>query len=240
MVAIINPGGGPGSSPNTNYATLTQRLHSVGIIVVGYTWANYGSRNISDVFTAIDEYKSWYNVDGIIIDQMSYTGGDENYYSRLTTHARSIGLTLVIGNPGTETLPSYVRTVDAIVIHENSGLPSINYLGGWHANYDKANWGILPHGVNSLNKPYVASASKYVGYIYMSNGTMPNPWNTLPPYFGDLVAALDPSPTSTTTTSGTTTTSATTSTSTVSSTTSTTTTTSIGSASHLTVGTQDT
>src|SRR5438094_4140910 len=137
---------------------------------------------------------------------MSYTGGDENYYSRLTAHARSTGLTVVIGNPGTETKPSYVRTVDAIVIHENSGLPSINYLGGWHANYDKANWGILPHGVNSLSKSYLASASKYVGYIYISNGTMSNTWNSLPPYFGDMVAALDPAPSTTTTTSSTTTT----------------------------------
>ena len=259
MVAIINPGGGPGSSPKAGYTTLTQRLHSVGINVVGYTWASYGSRNISDVFTAIDDYKSWYNVDGIFIDQMSYTGGDENYYSRLTAHARSTGLTVVIGNPGTETRPSYVRTVDAIVIHENSGLPSINYLGGWHANYDKANWGILPHDVNSLSKSYLASASKYVGYIYMSNGTMPNPWNSLPPYFGDMVAALDPAPSTTTTTSSTTTTtttatttstSLTTTTASVTTTTttsatatsssSTTTTTSIGGTSHLSVGTQDT
>src|SRR5436309_10470447 len=259
MIAIIDPNSGPGSSPNTNYATLTQRLHSVGIIVIGYTWVNYGSRNISDVFTAIDEYKSWYNVDGIIIDQMSYYGGDENYYSSLTNHAKSDGLALVIGNPGTETRPSYVGTVDTIILYEDSGAPAISYLGGWHANYDKANWGILPHGVNSLSKSYLASASKYVGYIYMSNGTMPNPWNSLPPYFGDMVAALDPAPSTTTTTSSTTTTTTTTTTTSATSTTttstsltslttsatatsssSTTTTTSSGGTSQLTVKTQDT
>ena len=191
-MVIINNGGGPGSPPDANYTVFSERLHSVGILVIGYTYVSFGSRNISDVKVEIDHYKIWYNVDGVFIDGMSYKGGDESYYSDLTQYARSRGLALVVGNPGTETLPSYVGTVDAIIIHEAPGLPSISYLGGWHTNYDKQNWGILPLAVNNLNKSYVVSASKYLGYIYITNGTNPEPWSTLPPYFGDLTAALDP------------------------------------------------
>jgi hypothetical protein len=191
IVAIINNFGGPGSSVDTSYATLTQRLHSVGISVIGYTYADYSSRASTKVMADMDKYKNWYNVDGIFIDQMAYSGGDESYYSDLTIYAKSIGLSLVIGNPGTETLPSYVGTVDAIVIYENPGVPSISSLGGWHTNYDKTNWGVLPYGMDSLDYSFVANAVKYVGYIGMGNGVDPNAWEPLPPYFGDLVAALD-------------------------------------------------
>jgi hypothetical protein len=192
IVAIINNFGGPGSSADASYATLTQRLHSAGIVVLGYTYADYSSRDSTEIRADMDNYKNWYNIDGILIDEMSNFGGDESYYSDLTSYARSIGLTLVIGNPGTETLPSYIGTVDAIVIYEDSGYPSIQYLGGWHANYDKTTWGILPHGVDSLDKTFVARAVKHVGYIGIGSGNGPDAWGPpLPSYFGELVASLD-------------------------------------------------
>ncbi len=195
IVAVINNFGGPGSSADPSYAALTQRLHSAGITVIGYTHANYGSRNASAVHTDMNRYKNWYNADGIFIDQMSYTGGDEKYYSGLTSYAKSIGLNLVIGNPGTETQPSYIGTVDTIIIYEDPGYPSIQYLGGWHTSYDKSEWGVLSYGVNSLDKSFVTSATNYIGYLGIGNGTDPTAWEPpLPPYFEGMVAIVDPAP----------------------------------------------
>ncbi len=192
VVAIINNSGGPGDTADPSYAALTQRLHSAGITVIGYTYANYSSRAAPDIKADMDNYKNWYNVDGIFIDQMGSMGGDENYYSNLTSYARSIGLSPVIGNPGTGTLPSYVGTVDAMVIYENPGLPNATYLGGFHLNYTKTNWAILPYSVSSLDGSFLQNASQYVGYIGISNGTVQSAWESLPSYFGDLVATLDP------------------------------------------------
>lgn len=149
---------------------------------------NYAARNSTDVIAEIDNYKNWYNVNGAFFDEMSNVADNEGYYSNLTRYARSAGLTMTVGNPGHDTLPSYVGTVDNIVIHDNSGLPPDSLLGGWHTDYAKSNFSILAYGVDSLDRSYVGYASNYVQYMYMTNDTLPNPWDSLPPYFADLVA----------------------------------------------------
>jgi len=38
---------------------------------------------------------------------------------------------------------------------------------------------------------FVRNARKYVQYIYLQNDNLPNPWDSVPSYFGDLLAALE-------------------------------------------------
>jgi spherulation-specific family 4 protein len=190
MVAIINPSSGPGSAQDLNYVTGIQELQAANITVLGYTYTSYSSRSASAVQADEDKYKAWYNVNGIFFDEMSNIAGEESYYKNLDTYAKALGFTLTVGNPGTDTLSSYVGTVDNIVIYESSGLPSLSYLDGWHSNYDKRNFSMLPYGVSTLDSSYVASAISYLGYIYITNDALSNPWDSLPPYFADLVATI--------------------------------------------------
>jgi hypothetical protein len=37
----------------------------------------------------------------------------------------------------------------------------------------------------------VRAAKGLVGYIYLTNDTLPNPWDSVPVYFADLLAALE-------------------------------------------------
>ena len=69
--------------------------------------------------------------------------GGEIYYKTLDDYANSRGFTFTVGNPGTDTISSYVGTVDNIIIYESAGTPSLSSLGGWHASYDKANFSII-------------------------------------------------------------------------------------------------
>jgi hypothetical protein len=195
IVGIINPKDGPGSASNASYAALVGQLRSAGIVVLGYSHTAYGARNASTVYAEINSYARWYNVSGVFLDQMAYNAGHESYYGNLTAYSRSIGLTMVVGNPGVDVVPSYAGTVDTIVIYENSGFPYPATLGGWHTAYPKTNWAILPFNVPSLDRSCVVSASNYVGYVYATDMTLyPSPWESLPPYFGDLVATLDSQP----------------------------------------------
>jgi len=195
IVGVINPAGGPGTTSNANYSALTQQLQSVGVVVIGYVYTMYGARNVTAVESDISAYASWYKVNGVFLDQMAYVPGEESYYSSLTNYARSLGLSLVVGNPGVDPAPSYVGTVDTIVTYENYGFPSPEAMGGWNANYAKTNWAVLAYGVGSLSNACVESESNYVGYLYVTNGEYPYPWDSLPPYFGDLVAELASPPT---------------------------------------------
>ena len=192
IIAIINPSNGPGTSQDSNYVAGTQKLQSGNITVLGYVHTSYGQRSIRLAEAEIEKYHTWYNtVDGIFFDEMSNKAGKESYYQTLSNYADSLGLTVSVGNPGTDTIPSYIGTVDNLVIYESAGLPSLSYLGGWHSNYDKANFSILPYAVSSLDRDYTASATSYTGFIYITNDDVPNPWDSLPSYFGDLVATVD-------------------------------------------------
>src|SRR4029077_20754038 len=112
------------------------------------------------------------------------------YYSTLTQYADSIGMSLVIGNPGADVPSSYIGTVNAMIIYENSGLPSLAFLAGWHTSYSKSNFGIVAYGVGSISPSYIASASNDVGYIYVTDGIMPNPYANLPSYLSSLLGDL--------------------------------------------------
>jgi hypothetical protein len=90
-----------------------------------------------------------------------------------------------------DTLPSYKGTVDTLTIYEGSGVPSLGYLGGgWHSNYGKQNFNFVAYRVPTLDQAYITNAAKYVGYMYITNDDLPNPWDTLPPYLEQLVTIL--------------------------------------------------
>lgn len=191
IVAIVNPNSGPGSSVDSTYASSIKQLQSAGITVLGYVYTSYGSRSTSAAEADITSYHNWYNVNGIFFDEMSNVSGYESYYSTLTQYVKSHGMTMTVGNPGTDTLSSYVGTVDNLVIYESPGLPTISNLAGWHTSYAKSNFSMIAFGVGLPTQSYVTSTTSDVSYIYATDDNLPNPYDTIPSYFGSLVAELD-------------------------------------------------
>ncbi len=195
VIAIINPANGPGSGPNPNrdYVAGIQRLHDAGIMVMGYVWTGYARRPESAVQADIDRYRLWYPpTTGIFFDEQAYDSSGPDYYRRLTAYAKASGFTYTVGNPGRDTSPGYVGSVDLILIYENEGLPSPDTLGGWHLAHDRRGFGIIPWGVPSLDDGFVAMAKQYVGTIYVTSDLLPNPWDSVPAYLDDLLSALEP------------------------------------------------
>ncbi len=220
IVAIVNPNSGPGAAMDPNYVSGILSLQSAGVEVIGYVPTGYGSRSPAEVESMVNQYKSWYPVTGIFFDEMSNVAGSESYYSALNAYAKSLGFTYTVGNPGADTIPSYVGTMDTIVIYENQGLPNLSSLEGWHSDYAKGNFAMMAYGVQSVNQSYPSTTSPHVGYIYITNAELPNPYDALPPYLAAVASALASAAISSTTTTASTS-STTTSTSTSTSTTST-------------------
>jgi spherulation-specific family 4 protein len=190
-MAIINPSSGPGSK-DSNYYDGIKKLQNAGITVLGYVYTSYSSRSSSAVKADIDKYKSYYpSINGIFFDEMANWAGKESYYKSLTDYAKSKGYVLTVGNPGADTISSYVGTVDNIVIYENDGTPSLSYLKGWHLNYDKKNFSMLPYKVGSLDKTYITSSTAYVGYMFITSDDLPNPWDSLPSYYSTLASTVN-------------------------------------------------
>lgn len=191
VVAIINPANGPGTAAPGPYTAGVARLTAVGIVVIGYVSTSYGVRPEADVVADIDRWRNFYpGVSGIFFDEQNNKAGGESYYRRLSTYAKAHGLPLTVGNPGTDTSESYIGVLDTMLIYESKGVPTAARLGGWHSKYPRSNFGIIPYGV-TLDAAYVKAARSLVGYIYLQNDDLPNPWDTLPPYFDGLLAALE-------------------------------------------------
>jgi hypothetical protein len=190
VIAVVDPGRGPGSFRDPNFQLGVQSLQNAGIPVLGYVVTDYANINLQSVEATITDYSSWYHVNGAMLDQMNNTQGGEGYYSTLTNFDRSLGMTMTVGNPGTEVPSSFVGSVDTIVIYESPSVPTIGFIGGWHASYPKANWIITAYDVEDLNATWVRQASQYLGYLYITDGVWPNPYTGLPSYMNTLMSTL--------------------------------------------------
>jgi hypothetical protein len=190
--AIINPDSGPGAAKDPAFATGIATLDAAGIIVLAYVATTYAKKAPAAAHGEIDTYRGWYpGLKGIFFDEMSNTAGDEAYYQGLDAYAKSKGVPVTVGNPGSDTLASFVGTVDTILIYESEGLPAVGSLGVFAGKYDRNNFGVIPYGVPALDATFVTGARAKVGFIYLTDDNLPNPWDSLPGYFSSLLGALE-------------------------------------------------
>lgn len=170
---------------NPDILWATQKMQSAGVVITGYVHTDYATRDPEICKQRIDLYKRLYGTIGIHFDEMSNVVGNEVYYSNLDGYVKSTaGMTFTMGNPGTSIPESYVGTVDTIIVYENNGLPTISTLKDRTLNgkYDKNNFGAIPHTVARYDATWVSQAREVVGYVYVTNDKMPNPWDTLSKY----------------------------------------------------------
>jgi hypothetical protein len=192
VVAIVNPSDGPGSSLGRAYTTGIAKLVAADIQVIGYVATGYATNSIASMEATIDRWKSFYpQLEGIFFDEQSNKAKDVAYYQTLSQYAKGQGLAYTVGNPGTDTDEAYVGVLDTMLIYETDGVPSVSQMAGWHTKYPTSNFGIIPYKVSAMDASFVATARAYVGYIYLQSDDLPNPWDSLPSYFADLLAALE-------------------------------------------------
>jgi hypothetical protein len=200
IVVAINPSSGPGIFKDGNYEQGIQKLREAGVIVLGYVYDGYGQRPLAAVKADADRYKSWYGIDGLFIDEFTNVPGLEWHYAEITAYAKSIGMKMTMGNPGTDVPQSYISSVDVLSISEGKGQAPMSWLEHcvlcspderWHHNYDKRNFAYIRYAVDDLDAAYVKESASWVGLVSMTNGVDPVRFYSVPPYFGDLVAALD-------------------------------------------------
>ncbi len=190
-IAIINPNSGPGKTLDQNYVNTTRTAQAKGITVLGYVHTSYGRRNGSQVKGEIDKYYNWYGVDGIFFDEASNDCAKQSYYLNLYNYVKGKGGKAVdIINPGINTPECYITAADIIVNFEDN---YTNYQmwapSGWEFNYPASRFWQLVIGAtdSQLSNAISLSKNRNAGWIYVTNDTLPNPWDTLPanPYWSN-------------------------------------------------------
>jgi hypothetical protein len=192
IAAILNNANGPGPALSSAYQAAIPKLVAAGVLPVGYVYTQYGARPVADVDRDVASWRTWYpDVRAIFFDQMANKAGPEVWYRDRSTAAKSKGVTWTIGNPGTDTLESYVGTVDTMVVAESDHYPDLTRVTGWKAKYPKTAWGVLGYAV-PLDVAKIRELIPYVGRLYFTSDTLAeHPWDSLPSYFEQLVTTLE-------------------------------------------------
>lgn len=207
MFIVMNPNNGPGTVKDPTYGTYVANMQGAGIKVLGYISTDYGDKNgpatgysIADIEALVDDYYTWYNVDGIFLDAMDNTNSSTNagYYSTLTTyiHGKKAGQ-LVVGDPGAMTVAVYIGTVDVIVGYTGAGLPSASSLQAVTTGIGgtASQWAMIAYAQSTApTVSYINNTTNgielYVSWIFVTDASNSNKFTQVPSYQSTELANL--------------------------------------------------
>jgi Spherulation-specific family 4 len=195
-VAVMNPASGPGAAPDANYVSQIAAARAAGVAVLGYVTTSYATRPASAVEAEVDAYYAWYGVDGIFFDEAANTCPLQSYYAGLDTYVKAKGgLGRTVINPGINTPECFVTAADILLNFEGSFSAYQTWTpDGWEAGYDPSHFWHLVYGASAGQMPtaVLLSQSRGAGYVYVTDDGLPNPWDTLPPYWAAELAQVNP------------------------------------------------
>ena len=188
FVVIANVANGPGANADSHYVSFIEKAQKAGIDVLGYVYTKYGKRSATSVDADIARWEALYRTDGIFLDEMAPNA--PSYYQAAAAYAHAHSLWFVMGNPGVDAAGS--SGPDVINFYERAGYPKLAFLRKpAHISYGSGKWSYIA-GAVPFNAAKIKTTSKYVAYLYATDGKEPECYCRLPSYFASLVALLDP------------------------------------------------
>ncbi|KAI0029099.1 Spherulation-specific family 4, partial [Vararia minispora EC-137] len=193
---IINPNNGPETSPaDPAFQACIPTLTSAGTstVVLGYVRTGYTTEvTAAEVQGNVSLYASWgsaYRPTGIFFDEVSNDPTLANAYASYAAFARSSGFNFVgrsrpiTFNPGTSTDPSYFSSADLIVTFENvystfAGASSLVISPSMPAAKQAVILYAAP--TTAYTSTIDTLASLGVGAVYMTDDSIPNPYDSVP------------------------------------------------------------
>jgi hypothetical protein len=169
VIAVVNPDNGSGSSANSTYADGITEMQKLGIFVLGYVDTVYTNVSASSIEGQISDYHDWYKVNGIFLDDMPSSPGDQEYYAALSQYAYSLGMDYTVGNPGTLVSTIYVGSVNNLMIYEEDGLPLLGTIEQYAFGGPAPGFSMIATQVNLPSQQYIDSLAPYVSYVWFTN-----------------------------------------------------------------------
>ncbi|HWB11102.1 MAG TPA: spherulation-specific family 4 protein [Pirellulales bacterium] len=197
IVAIANPATGPGERLDPNYVEVISRASKAGVKVIGYVSTEYAKRSIEQVKADIDRWCQFYPaVEGIFFDEQT---GDasrlERYRAAFDYARRKIKGAFVASNPGVPCDAAYFAgsCPDAICVFEHhEGYDRFAPAAGW-GDAERRRSAALPYDTRDaqqMSERLRRAVDLHLGYFYATDDNGVNPWDRLPTYWDNEVAAV--------------------------------------------------
>jgi hypothetical protein len=202
-IIILNPANGPGEGPNSTSARLVGDAQARGIRVLGYVYTLWADGNVSieQAERWVDQYYSWYHVDGIMLDEANDSCDPTplHFYRALYDYIKAEpGPDTVMLNPGEATGQCYAAISDVLLTFENDYTTySVGYVGSnWTSGYPPSRFFHIVFQVPSaadMEDVISTAAERGAGWVYVTNlnDSSGNPYSSLPNYFGQEVGYVE-------------------------------------------------
>jgi hypothetical protein len=199
LVAILNPASGPGARRIPDYVRAVDSLRAAGGRVIGYVHTSYAQRPLGEVLAEVDAYYARYALDGIFFDE---TTGDTAlahlaYYRACGEHVQERApQALVVLNPGTDADQAYLQAASCLLLFENDQA-SASLLDwqppAWVTPQRTGQVAVLAYhlaGAQAMEAVLKRALQAGASWVYLTDDTLPNPWDTLPAFWEAQVQAL--------------------------------------------------
>jgi len=186
-IVIVNPASGPGPSVDARYEATMSALEAAGCVPYGYVDTAYANRDPDQIIAEARQFHSWYGIKAIFLDQTAPSAAHLDYYRAIVSQLHADGFDVAM-NPGQpEVDPRYLDLVEHVVLFEG---PYEAYLAAsfptWVADYPAAKaWHLVYEVSDSAAMANVVrlARARHAGVVYATDGGMPNPWQSWPPYW---------------------------------------------------------
>jgi hypothetical protein len=194
-VILLNVDSGPGTGPLSHFQTLVSQAQGAGITVLGYVSTSYGQSSVSSVETQVQEYKSWYGVNGIFLDLTQGTAGEFSYYQTLANFIRStIANGVVWLNPGDYPAPEFMSIANVVMVFEGSYSSYLSdQVPSWASQYSPSQFAHVIYDTpgSDLASAVSLSRQRRAGHLFVTDLNVPgNPYGALPSYWSQEVGAI--------------------------------------------------
>ena len=191
-IVIVDPADGPGTSVDPTYVAAVAGVRAGGALLFGYVDTGYGCRAVAEIVADAVAHRDWYGVTGIFLDQTPGPrhGGIEDAIAMLRDRGFAVAL-----NPGQPVIDRrWVDLADHVIVFEGRATDYAQLrLPSWARCYPAAKFWHLVYGVDQGSEALAVmrrAASLHAGVVFVTDGTMPNSWRRLPPYWAEELAAL--------------------------------------------------
>jgi hypothetical protein len=202
---IVNLKNGDDTSYKSAIDTAIQKARKQGILVIGYTYTGYGTRDPKVVRQRIDSVYQNYMVDGIFFDEVHNDCNGANtffpnnyfYYQELTNYVRTKGgAHITVMNPGTYMPDDCYMSLTNIIVNWESTAGYAAYQTGyvdypWVYKYPADRFWHMILGVPQaqMSGALALARSRNAGWVYISDSPF-NAYNQLPVYWTALGTAV--------------------------------------------------
>jgi hypothetical protein len=188
-LVVMDPADGPGVSIDPRYRAAVTAAIRQGLRVFGYVTADDGRRGAAAMEEEIECDREWYGCTGVFLDQVPPSSCSSADIVATASVARRRALALAI-NPGQPDIdPQDAELADHVVNFEGthstyratrfpSWTQTLTSDKLWHLIYEVAD-------LRAMREVAGAARNSNAGIVYITDATMPNPWERVPAYWAE-------------------------------------------------------